>query len=403
MKSKNNDNTLTNENEEKVERKINKQKIIGVMLISLVIIATIIVYVVYRTNETVRKYFDENILQKNISENNLNKILLEDYDKSHIFAYGDKILILKSNVLEQYNTSAKKELELSVEINTPLSSISEGYFMLAEKGASKVYMIENSKIKWAKELEGNITKIKVNSAGYSAAILSGTAYKSVIVLFDQSGNELLKTYLANTTAIDVDISTDGKYLSFAEVNISGALVQSNVKIISIEKAKNKQTYENEYEYTYNADAGKLILGIQYQKNNNLVCVYDDEIDVIQDNQNSKLLDFYTEKATFESIELDNAVTRTIEQNEGIFDTQTIIKTMNTTTKKENTYKFQGITKELYTCEDKIAINLGTEVHLIDTRGLLIKKYTSSQEIRKIVLNGKIAGIVYRDKIEIVKL
>ena len=398
MKSKNNDNTLSSgiRNEEKINRK----KIIGLVLIALIIVAIVVVYIVYRTNETVRQYFDENILHKNISENNLNKILLEDYDKSHIFAYKDKILILKSNVLEQYNTSAKKEQEITVEISNPLSSTSNNYFMLAEKGSSRVYMIEDSRIKWEKDLEGNISKINVNSAGYSAAILTGTAYKSVIVLFDEEGNELLRNYLANTIAIDVDITPDGEYLAFAELNTSGALVQSNVKIISIEKAKNKQT---DAEYTFNAETGKLILGIQYQRNNNLVCVYDDEIDTIQNNQNNKLLDFNTEKVTFESIELDNAITRIVEENDGIFDTQTIIKTVNTTNKRENTYKFNGTTKELYTCGDKIAINLGTEVHFIDTRGLLIKKYISSQEIRKIVISDKIAGIVYRDKIEIVKL
>ena len=398
MKSKNNNNTLSSG--VKNEEKVNKKKIIGLVLIALIIITIVVVYIVYRTNETVRQYFDENILRKNISENNLNKILLEDYDKSHIFAYKDKILILKTNILEQYNTSAKKEQEITVEVSNPLSSTSGNYFMLAEKGSSKVYMIEDSRIKWEKDLEGNISKIKVNSAGYSAAILSGTAYKSVIVLFDEEGNELLRNYLANTIAIDVDITPDGEYLAFAEINTSGALVQSNVKIISIEKAKNKQT---DAEYTFNAEAGKLILGIQYQRNNNLVCVYDDEIDTIQNNQNSKLLDFDTEKVTFESIELDNAITRIVEENDGIFDTQTIIKTVNTTNKRENTYKFNGITKELYTCRDKIAINLGTEVHFIDTRGLLIKKYSSSQEIRKIVISDKIAGIVYRDKIEIVKL
>ena len=398
MKSK--VNKLKEEN--RPERNINKNKIAGIILIAILLISIIVIYVIYRNNEDVRKYFDENILQKNISENNLNKILLEDYDKSNIFAYQDKILILKAKILSQYNTSAKKEQELSVDINTPISSINGEYCMLAEKNASKVYMIENSRIKWTKDLEGNISKIKVNSQGYSVAILSGTAYKSVIVLFDNEGNEILKTYLANTIAIDADISTDGKYLSFAEINTTGTLIQSNIKEISVEKAIKKEDNE-EYEYIYNADTGKLVLEIKYQKNNNLICTYDNEIDIIQDKQNNKLIGFNDEKATYESTNLNNAIIWTVEENEGIFDTQTILKIMNVSTKKESSYKFKGIIKELYTCEDNIAINLGTEVHFIDTRGLLIKKYTSSQEIRQIVLSEKIAGIVYRDKIEIVKL
>ena len=57
---------------------------------------------------------------------------------------------------------------------------------------------------------------------------------------------------------------------------------------------------------------------------------------------------------------------------------------------------------MYCCDNKIALNLGSEIHFIDTNGWLIKKYTSEKEIRKIVITDDIACIVYRDKLEIVK-
>ena len=69
----------------------------------------------------------------------------------------------------------------------------------------------------------------------------------------------------------------------------------------------------------------------------------------------------------------------------------------------NAYKFDGVVKELYCSNNKIALNLGSEVHFIDSNGWLIKKYSSAKEIRKIVITDDIAGIVYRDKIEIIKL
>ena len=53
--------------------------------------------------------------------------------------------------------------------------------------------------------------------------------------------------------------------------------------------------------------------------------------------------------------------------------------------------------------DKISINLGSEVHFISTNGWLIKRYISSQEIKKIVMCNNFAGIVYRNKIEIVNI
>lgn len=401
MKSKDNSNVLYYDKNS--TKKINKHKIVGVIILVIIIILIVITYIAYKANENVKIYIDDKILQKNIEENNLNKILLEDYDKSNIFAYQDKILILKSNILEQYNTSGKKESELNIEISTPLTSTENEYLMIAEEQSSKVYMIEDSKIKWEKNLEGNISKINVNSSGYSAVILSGTAYKSVIIVFDENGNELFKNYLSSTIAIDVAISPDCKYLSYAEVSTSGTLLQSNIKTISIDTAKVNSS--EALIYTKKADAGKLILNITYQTNNNLVCMYDDEISVIKEKQDYTLATLQTdnEKSTYASINLSNATVRTVEESESLFSTKTTVKIINTTTQKEITYKFAGVTKEIYTFNNKIALNLGSEVHFIDTKGWLIKKYTSTQQIRNIVMSDKVAGIVYRNKIEIVKL
>ena len=51
----------------------------------------------------------------------------------------------------------------------------------------------------------------------------------------------------------------------------------------------------------------------------------------------------------------------------------------------------------------IALNLGSEVDFVNTSGWLAKKYIANQEITNIVISNSIAGIIYRDKIEIVNL
>ena len=67
------------------------------------------------------------------------------------------------------------------------------------------------------------------------------------------------------------------------------------------------------------------------------------------------------------------------------------------------YEFKGSIKTLYSNEQKIAINTGSEIHFIGLNGWLIKKYFASQEINKIVLSDDLAGIVYNDKIELISL
>ena len=76
---------------------------------------------------------------------------------------------------------------------------------------------------------------------------------------------------------------------------------------------------------------------------------------------------------------------------------------NTESKKETTYKVESVAKEIYTSKNKIGLNLGTEIEFINTSGWLVKRYISKQEITKVTMTDSIAGIVFRDRIEIVNL
>lgn len=382
---------------------INKKKIIGVGILLVIICLIIVIYLVYAANENFRAFMDANILNKSIEQDNLKSITLENYDNSNIFAYSKYIAILKDNTLTTYNSSGKIEAENNIQITNPITTSNGKYLIIAEQDSSKIYLLKDNNIRWEKTLEGNISRISVNSSGYSTIILKGTAYKSVVLLLDDSGNEMFKYYMSSTIAVDASISEDNKYVGIAEVNTSGTLIQSNIKILSIAKAKENPT--EAIVYTYNAPLNSLVLNIKYQNKNKLVCEYDNEIHVIKDNVDTKITDINTdqEKITYYSIELDNNIVKNVEENASLFATNTAIKIINSTTQKENTYKFEGVIKEMYCCGSKIALNLGSEIHFVDTNGWLIKKYTSNQEVRKIVISNEVAGIIYRNKIELIKL
>ena len=382
---------------------INKKKIIGVGILLVIICLILVIYLVYAANENFRAFMDANILNKSIEQDNLKSITLENYDNSNIFAYSKYIAILKDNTLTTCNSSGKIEAENNIQITNPITTSNGKYLIIAEQDSSKIYLLKDNNIRWEKTLEGNISRISVNSSGYSTIILKGTAYKSVVLLLDDSGNEMFKYYMSSTIAVDASISEDNKYVGIAEVNTSGTLIQSNIKILSIAKAKENPT--EAIVYTYNAPLNSLVLNIKYQNKNKLVCEYDNEIHVIKDNVDTKLTDINTdqEKITYYSIELDNNIVKNVEENASLFATNTAIKIINSTTQKENTYKFEGVIKEMYCCGSKIALNLGSEIHFVDTNGWLIKKYTSNQEVRKIVISNEVAGIIYRNKIELIKL
>ena len=387
----------------KNKRKINKKKMI--ITISIIILALIIgiTALLYYSSRDVRNFLDQYLFRKNVTQEKLESIEL-DYDSNiNVIAYNKYICILAENKLMEYNSSGKLEHEINLEINNPVYSVNNKYLAISELNSSRLNLISDSKIFWTKNVDGNISKINVNEKGYVSVILTGTAYKSVIVVFDENGNELFKSYLANTIAVDTSISNDNKYLAYAEVNTTGTTIKSNIKVLSIDRAQND--LEAPVLYTYSADSNKLIVNIEYHKNGQLTCMYDTEISSIKDENNTVLMDL-TEKGkniNFCNINLDNNVYRAVEENDGLFNTNTIIEIRESGNDKTTVYTVEGVAKDINSFNNVIAVNLGQEIEFINTRGMLLKRYSSVQEVQNVVIGNGIAGIIYKDQVEIINL
>ncbi len=387
--------------EKKSKKKLNKKKMIIIIAIAVVILILTIVAVIYAFNREFRNFMDRHILRKDLTDENV-AVIEFDYDSNtNIIPYGRYICILAENNLEQYNSSGKKEQEVKIEINNPVYDTNGRYLVIGEKGSQKLYLISGTQIIWEKNVDGNLSKVTVNRSGYVSTIITGTSYKSVIVTYDDKGNELFKSYLSNTTAVDACISQDNSYLGYAEINTSGTVIQSNVKIISMKEAAEKNT---EPVFNYTAPQNSLILRMKYQEKNRLICVYDDSIHMIESNVDVKLMDLQEDKKiTFGDSKLTNYIYRMIEESTGPFTANTKVEMQNITNQKESSYLVEGVAKSVASYDNIIAINLGSEVDFINTNGWLVKRYTSRQEIRNIVICDGIAGIIYRDKIELINL
>ena len=201
--------------------------------------------------------------------------------------------------------------------------------------------------------------------------------------------------------VDISISKNNQYLAIAEVDMSGVLIQSSIRIIDILKAKTNPN--DSIINTYTATLEKLITNIEYQNKERLICVYNDSINVIEDNNNHILQELENSKVTFASVELKNNIAIIEEKDEQEYNSNSCVNITNITKNKTKTYRTADIAKEVYAYENIIELNLGTELHIINTNGWLMKKYISEQEINKVVISNKIVGIIYRDKIEIVNL
>lgn len=383
------------------KKKLNAKKIIIVSVIVIVIIAMITTGIVYMINPDVQEWIDVNILRKEIEQDDVVSIEIDSESNAEICAYSKYIGVLSKNVLQIYNTSGKAEAELDIPINNVIFDSYNKFLCIAENGGKKVYLISDKSIVWENEIEGSISQICVNKNGYVAVVISDTSYKSVVSLFDNNGKELFKSFSSTARVASVSISNDNKYLALAEIDTSSSVIQSKVKVISIENAKTNE--DESVIYIYEADTNKLLINISYKDKNRLVCMYDDSIDIIYNEECTTLVDLEERNVSFLSIDLNNTVVVVEEKSSGLFTADSEVSLINVTSQKESEYTVEEVAKEIYACGDNVALNVGSELHFINKSGWLVKRYLSTQEITNVVISEEIAGIVYRDRIDVISL
>lgn len=378
-----------------------KKKIIIVALIFTIIILLIAMVSLYIAEERFRNVIDTYIFKRNITDENIATIDLNTDRNNQIHVYSKYIAILNNQKITLYNSYGEKITDIDVNINTAIFDSSEKYFAIAENGGKELYLILDKNYLWSNKVEGDILQVHVNRNGYVAVVTKDTIYKSILTLYNSDGTLLFKRYFASTRIVDASISADNKSVAIGEVDSSGAMIKSSVKILSVDNAKNDP--DNAITNTYNAEEGKLLTNVKYQSKGQIACMYDDSINVIQNEQEKELLKINNKQVTFMSVDLNNSSIHIEEEMTGMFKTNSHVKITNTQNGEENNYNINDVPKEMYAKDNIIVVNTGTEVYFLNANGWLVRKYTTRQEVTSIMFSNNLAGVVYKDKIVIINL
>ena len=385
-----------------IEKKtINKKRIVIAISIFLVVAVIGTITGVYLNNNSFRDWIDKNILRKEVMQDKVTTIEIEDGQTANVVAFNKYIGILNKNKFSIYGSSGNEETSLEIQISNPMFNSADRFLAIAETNGKKLYVVENKDISWQTQVEGNILQVVINKNGYVAIVTEDTINKAVIALYNPQGKQLFNAYLSSTRAVDVSISNDNKFLAIAEIDTSGTMVKSSIKVISVEKASSDPT--NSVENTYQLENDKLLTNIKYQDRNKLVCMYTDELRVIEDGNDNQLIDDSNKTLIAQSIELNNYACIVEEESSGLFSANSKLTIIDTNNKGTKEYSAESVAGNIYTNGNIIALNLGTEVEFVSTGGWLVKRYVANQEITNVVLSQNLAGIVYRDKIELVNL
>ena len=236
-------------------KKVNKKKIIITIIIGIIIIALAVFIGIYINNKEAREWIDKNIFRKEIVQDKATTIELKEGQNSNIYAFNKYIGILNKNKFTIYSNTGNQEKELEIQISNPLFNSANRFLIIGETNGQKIYVLEDNEIAWEAQVEGNIAQVHINKNGYVAVVIVDTSYKTVIAVYDPQGKEMFKKFLSTTRTADVDISNDNKYLAIAEIDTSGTMIQSNIRIASM----SEPTAQDE---TYQGEKNKLIKNIK---------------------------------------------------------------------------------------------------------------------------------------------
>ena len=380
-----------------------KRRKVGSIIILILLIITITTIVsLYIKNQNFRDWIDFNIFRKSITEKDTSSIDLNSDKLNQIHVYNRYVAVLNNQKMTLYNNFGEELNNMDVNISSAIFDSNEKYLCIAEDGGGEIYLILDKNYLWSNKLEGKIQQICVNRNGYVAVITEDTTYKSILNIFNSDGVQVFRSFFAQTEIVDVSISDDNKYIAVGEVDTTGAVIQSNVKILSVENAKNNP--DNAIIYTHNAESGKLITNVKYQGKNQVLCMYNDEIDLIKDKENKKVLEIENRQISFMSVNLNNNVVFVEEPNTGVLKTNTQINFLNAQKPSDiNKYDLNEMIKDLYAKDNVVAINTGNEMYFFNAYGKLLKKYASKQEITNICFSNYLVALIYKDKIILINL
>lgn len=371
-----------------------------ILVFILAIFVIIIVAARYTTDEEFRSYIDTNIFKRQVEESTLNTIEIDSDANPSIYAYDKYIAVLNKNTLTEYSSEGNVIAKLDVNISVPLVDTNEKYMVLAEDGGQRVYLISGSNILWTTTVEGSISRVDVNKNGYVSIVITDTIYKSVVAFFDLSGKELFRNYVPTNYAVCTSISTNNEYLAIGEIDYSGTIIKSYVKIISADLAQTDP--ENSTIYIYEAENGEIITNINYQDKDIAVCMFNSYIQKVTTDSNERLYDI-TGNDLFIDINLKEGVAIIDKQSSGLFSYEYEMTIKNPHTKSDSLFILDSdLPKTISVSGNVMALNLGNEVKIVNSSGWPLKNYTSSKQIKGLVVGDSIAGIIYKNKIEIVK-
>ncbi len=231
--SDNKQNNLRMVNPEEGEgqtRRRRKRRLLCAAIIIIVCVAVLIVYLLLVHFVTYREYTVTDEIDRS------------DTQATHYLAFGDGYVTYSNDGAAYVTTRETPVWNQGYEMENPMVTVCQSYFAIADQQGETVYVLNEEGLQGEIAVSMPISKIAVASQGTVAVLMmdSGTGYLS---LFDKTGDPIAEgaIHVENTgTPMDIALSTDGKNLAAAIVDVSTGTARTTLNFYNFGAAGQNQ-------------------------------------------------------------------------------------------------------------------------------------------------------------------
>lgn len=181
---------------------------------------------------------------KNITREDATIIETMNKDSS-IYPYEDCLLLFEREMLRLYDYKGNIKWDKNLDgIFSPKVCVAGKYIQITNNDTGYIWILKGQYECARIRISGKILSANINDNGISVVEYSTSGLKTVISVYNSSGEELYGLKLDNNTVSSYCISDNLKYLAYAYADISGISLITKIDIISLDDLKKEEYVVN---------------------------------------------------------------------------------------------------------------------------------------------------------------
>lgn len=179
--------------------------------------------------------FDERELEGKAATNS--PVALEDAAAAKYARYRGYLLCVNETAVMAFDNTSKSLWAVGIHMSDPILSVNGNYYVIAERGGTKIAAFDGKKQLFQTEADGKIKTASVSSNGDVAVVSEKELYKGAVIVINKNGDRIFAWNSGSDYVTDADIASGSRKLAVSLLNTDNG-VTSRVLIFDISKTEN---------------------------------------------------------------------------------------------------------------------------------------------------------------------